>query len=398
MKKNLLFFSLVLFSIPLSAQKDIRTFIFGNSLINHEFQSIPTPSQETSVPHWFQLLSQAGGHTYNMSGQYGFLPQHANLPPIAQWAFDLIEGAWDSDNEPFAVADFNTILITTGNFIQFQPPSENYPNENISPLSATNTIFDWCMEEEPEMKYYIYENWPDMAGFLGSGFPPAEAEWDNYNAYLNGDFHDWFLTYHDQLVADYPFACVKMIPVGPAISRVLREDLFSAIPIDNLYEDDAPHGQATIYFLAALTTYMAMYEEKAPENFTVPDIIHPNVTTNYGLVVDLIWEELENFRFSNGESRVFCTAPVSTAIIDYGVEIRVNIQPNPASRRIIINAIGGSHTADILSVDGHLVVGDIKLYKGPNEVIVKNLSAGTYLLIGKGKDGKVLYEEKILIF
>jgi len=385
----------LIFSLTiLSGQKDIRTFIFGNSLINHEFQSIPTPSQETSVPHWMKLLASAAEHDYDLSGQYGFLPQHANVPPIAQWGFDLIEGAWDSDNEPFTSANFNSILLTTGNFIQWQPPSENYPNENVSPLSATRTIFDWCMEQEPGMRYYIYENWPDMAEFLANDFPPSEVEWDNYNNFLNGDFHDWFLEYHDQLVADYPFACIKMIPVGSALSNVFSQPPFDGIPISSLYEDNAPHGQSTIYFLAALTTYMAMYEEKAPENFMVPTIIHPTVAMNYPTVVDLLWETLLNFQFNNGDSRVFCEPPVSTEVINYGIETSLQIAPNPGHAVVRLTAMGGNHVVDIYDIKGTPIATGIKVDGIPREIIVEDLPRGTYLFIGKDKDGKVLYEEK----
>lgn len=131
-------------------QKAIRTFIFGHSLIHHELQLHPTPSQETSVPHWSHFFAEAAGHSYAVSGQYGFLPQHANLPPIAQWGFDFVQGAWDSDNEPFSAADFTSILITPGNFIQWQGPADNYYNEDISPLEATTSIMDWCVEQEED--------------------------------------------------------------------------------------------------------------------------------------------------------------------------------------------------------------------------------------------------------
>ncbi|MDF1694650.1 MAG: hypothetical protein P1U56_02405, partial [Saprospiraceae bacterium] len=134
-----------LFSI--NAQKDVRSFIFGHSLINHEAQVNPTPSQETSIPHWMHFLAEAGGNTYAVSGQYGFLPQHANLPPIAQWGFDFATGAWESDYEPFSAANFTNILITPANFIQWQGPEENYFGETISPIDATKTIVDWCIEQ-----------------------------------------------------------------------------------------------------------------------------------------------------------------------------------------------------------------------------------------------------------
>jgi len=220
-------FSLVLFYLTLAieanCQATIRSFIFGHSLINHEFQINVTPSQETSVPHWFHLLAEEGGHNYAVSGQYGFLPQHRNLPPIAQWGFDIVDGAWESDYEPFAVADFTNIMITPGNFIQWQNPSENYPYESFSPIDATNEIFDWCQEQEDGLKFYIYENWPDMGSFLGNGFPPTNAEWSLYNEFLNSEFHNWFLEYHDEVIDAHPEVCVKMIPVGPVISNLLSQ-------------------------------------------------------------------------------------------------------------------------------------------------------------------------------
>lgn len=44
-------------SLSLNAQDTLKTFIFGHSLINHEAQINTTPSQETSVPHWFHFLA-----------------------------------------------------------------------------------------------------------------------------------------------------------------------------------------------------------------------------------------------------------------------------------------------------------------------------------------------------
>ncbi len=64
------------------AQKDIRNFIFGHSLINHAIQVNPTPSQETSIPHWMHFLTAENDNTYAVDGQFGFLGSHQNLPPI----------------------------------------------------------------------------------------------------------------------------------------------------------------------------------------------------------------------------------------------------------------------------------------------------------------------------
>lgn len=132
-----------------------------------------------------------------------------------------------------------------------------------------------------------------------------------FNDFLNGDFHDWFLEYHDSLVLRFPDHEVKMIPTGPAISKVLATAPFNKIPVDSLYEDVAPHGRPSIYFLAALTIYMAMNHQKAPVGYRPPQFIQGYymvdqvIIDNYQEAVDILWEELKAFNFSNGESRVF---------------------------------------------------------------------------------------------
>ncbi|MFK7925371.1 MAG: T9SS type A sorting domain-containing protein [Bacteroidia bacterium] len=292
----------------------MRTYIFGHSLINHALPLNPTPSQETSVPHWLHFLAAEAGYQYEVAGQYGFLTTHVNLPPSAQWGFTFVEGAWDDGNETFGEADMSNILITPGNFIQYQAPTLPYFNHTFTPIEATDSIFDWVDIQQDSLDLYVYENWPDMAGFLSAGFPPTQAEWTTYNAYLNGGFHDWFIEYHDSLVAARPSQCVSMIPVGPVISNLLSQPPFDQIPVDSLYEDDAPHGQSTIYFLAAMVTYMAMYEEQAPLTYAVPPIVHSIVRNNYSTAITQIWNELQSFNFPNGDSRVFCSTAMVLAL------------------------------------------------------------------------------------
>ena len=317
-------------SINLTAQKEIKSFIFGHSLIHHEFQVNPTPSQETSVPHWFHFLSLDAGYSYKVSGQYGFLPQHANLPPIAQWGFDFVPGAWDSDTEPFSEADFTNILITPANFIQWQAPNINYPNETISPIDATIDIIDWCAQQEDSLDFFIYENWPDLAPYLNNGFPPSPSEWNAYLEYLNGDFHNWFLEYYEAIQSQYPNACVKMIPVGPIINNVMRTAPYDQIPIDELYEDDAPHGRTNIYFLASMVTYMAMYEEKPPLQYIVDNSIHPIIQDNYENLVHSLWDDLLAYKDAQGDNLAFCSESVSTST-EVETNREISIYPNPTN-------------------------------------------------------------------
>lgn len=299
---------LLLFLIPLQsfAQIDsVRMYIFGHSLLDHRPPINPTPSDETTVAHWMHLLSEDQGDFYGATGQYGFLPQHDNLPPFSQWGYDIVPPVWESEMEPFADADFTTVFLTAGNFMQWQGPEEPYPGEGgVTPVSATETIIDWVDVQEEEITIYIYENWPDMAPYISS-FPPTDAEFEAYNDYTLGDFHDWWIEYQDALLESRPEINIRMIPVGPIMAKLFRDTILTDIPVTELYEDDAPHGRPTVYFLASLISYMAIHNMPADENYDVPDIIHADVEANYADLIDFIWDELNAFNDNNGDSRVF---------------------------------------------------------------------------------------------
>ncbi len=282
----------------------MKSYIFGHSLIVHTPPSIPTPSDETTVPHWMEELSNAAGYGYTADGQYGFLRNHADLPPTDQWSFDQVPSGW---NGSFGSSNFTTVMLTAANFIQYQPVTTPYDGSNpsqTSPLDATLNIVDWVSQQEPSARIVIYENWPDMSGYVSS-FPASAQEFSNYNRAVNGDFHDWWIDYHDRVRSARPNANVKMVPVGPIISKLLTDTNLSQIPFTDLYEDDAPHGRPTIYFLASLVTYMATYGVQPPADFQIPNTVNSLVQSNYSATVNFIWDELHSFEDSQGNSRVF---------------------------------------------------------------------------------------------
>lgn len=390
----------VLGSLCAYGQDTMRTYIFGHSLIHHEFQVNITPSQETSVPHWFHFLTEEAGDHYEVSGQYGFIPQHANLPPTAQWGFDSVAAAWDDQFETFAQADFDNILITPGNFIQWQGPSVDYFNDNQSPLDYTNQIFNWVNQEEDSLNLYIYENWPDMGGYLSNGFPPSQSEWNNYDAYLNGAFHDWFIEYHDSLRLAHPNHCVSMIPTGPAISSLLAQPPFDQIAIDTLYEDDAPHGRPTTYFLAALVTYMAMNETPAPMNYQPTAFIDPIITNNYTTVVNHLWNFLLNFNDAQGDSRVFCNPMTPLAIEDVDETFEealtlpeLSVFPNPTTGRLNIRTQFVDYDISISDLQGRLLK---QISNSPQEIDLQPYANGIYLLRARNRETGEIALQKII--
>jgi len=261
----------------------LSTYIFGHSLIDHAAGS------ETNVPIWMSALARRAGFKYAVDGQFGFLLSHARFPVRPNWGYEGVTSAWDSTGATsFADANYDAILLTPANFIQYQSATTPYDGDNpdnLSPLDATLKIIDWVLVQEPGITIYIYENWPDMAPFMSSGL-------DAYNDYTRNEFHQWWVDYRNEITAVRRGADVRLIPVGSTIARLLADTDLSKISRGALYEDDAPHGRPTIYFLASLVTYTAMYGERPPADFVIPSTVHSLVRDNYAQIIEIIWDEV----------------------------------------------------------------------------------------------------------
>jgi hypothetical protein len=110
----------------------------------------------------------------------------------------------------------------------------------------------------------------------------------------------------DLMIESRPGANIKLIPAGSIISKVLTGiPGLSSLTTDQLYDDKAPHGKASMYFLASLVFYMALYEERPPASYDVPDTIPVQIRKEYAVIVDFMWNELAGFKFPDGTSRVW---------------------------------------------------------------------------------------------
>lgn len=282
--------------------EDVRNYIFGHSLILH--------SPTANVPRWIDDIADASGYGYSMSGRYGFADTHANdLPPVPQWGIEGVDAAWnDGDGLTFDAVDFNTVLFTEANFRQYFPPTEPEPElGGASSVQSTLTVFDWVAAAEPGVRFIVYENWPDMGPYTDADFEttqPSIEELGAYWAYTAGDFHQWWLDYHDALVAERPELTIHMVPVGPVLAALLTGPL-SDIPPEVLYEDNAPHGRESLYFLAGLVTSMAVYAGPPPASYRPPAEVDARIRDRYPEIVDAVWTHLLEFRAASGERRSF---------------------------------------------------------------------------------------------
>ncbi|MGX0975658.1 hypothetical protein ACSSVY_001368 [Roseovarius sp. MBR-51] len=259
----------ILGTAPAQAERAaLSAHVFGNSLVHHL-----SDDPATNVPYWLARLAQAGGRDLALSGQWGFLRDFAAQGVSSNWSFEGVtarRGAAD------------TVLITPANFIQYQAPDAGFEGDNpdnASPVSVTLDVIDRAIADWPGARIVIYEGWPDMGGFT-RGFPPSARNLRRWHGYALSDYHDWFRDYVTGLQAARPGVEITLLPVSSVLSG-LQTGLLEDIPVEALYSDDAPHGTATLYFLAALITYSGLFETPAPAAFQLPDSLHPLVRETY---------------------------------------------------------------------------------------------------------------------
>lgn len=279
-------------------------YTFGHSLIDHRPPAIPTPGDETTILHWINDIVVSSGNTFATGGQYGFLTTHDDLPPASSWGYDNIPAVWDDTIQTFAQANINTVLITAANFIQYQGVNEPHPlDAATSVVQSTNTIFDWVNTQQSNITFYIYENWPEMD--LQNAYPPTvptTSEISNFHLQTVTTFHAWWLDYESQMRASRPALNIQMIPVGSIISKIITQVIPNQLPFTETYEDSAPHGRASLYFLAGMITYMAIFEEQIPNTYEPDSIVHSSIRNNLSQISNYIWNQLQNntIIFSNG--------------------------------------------------------------------------------------------------
>ncbi len=295
---------------------DMRSYIFGHSLINHALGDSP---RIQNVPFWLNELARQSGHKHNIDGQFGFLPDQI-LPPWYQWEIETVGSAW---NESFKQSEYDNVIITAANFVQnWQRPDGRYVDASVSTtISRTDNdvrmtlddyfrgqkapelfyqyidtsvlaeglrILDHVRAETPEIRFYIYENWPPFEGDYP--FPANSKTFKLYHQYSTGDFHGWWIEMQDRMNEARPEGKVMLIPAGSTISNLLSKlPELSSLTMDELYDDSAPHGKASIYFLASLVCYMSLYEERPPVNLTIPDTLPVQIRNEYQAIVDYMW-------------------------------------------------------------------------------------------------------------
>lgn len=283
----------------------MSSYYFGEDSIYHTDNDYPN-KDELSVPHWVYKLAESAGQEFYADGEFrigGY-----QYPAVKQWVFNEVSSTGDGS---FVETDYDAVIYAEINNIQSREPNEEYLLNGIgTPLSAAFTVIDNVRGDKPGLTFYLYENWPVAYSFAPdydenvSGSGPTPEDVDRYHGYARGTNHRWWISLQDTLSAQRDN--VKMLPVGFILSGLLTEiPGLADIPFEDLYEDRHPHGRPTIFFLAAMVQYTALYNQRAPTPFIVPSVINSAVADNYTDIVEYIWQELNAFNFPDGESRVW---------------------------------------------------------------------------------------------
>jgi len=373
---------------------NVQAYGFVNSLTDHDIVSV-SDANYTDINYWVNNIVQSTVNTFGWAGQFGQPETHvANLPPISQLGSLNTPTSWDSDNgESFAASSINTIVLNTANFTQASPPEEPIQEGFIeeSALELIESLFDYTNEEIPNMNYYIQSGWQEV---LANDYPPSEQEINNFHNGLLGvaiDYDLWFIDLQDLLIESRPELNPRLIPQRSIISGIYTDILDNQIPFIEAYEDNAPHGTPSTYFLAGLINYIAFFEEQVPDDYapTPSAEIYPIILNNLTAIKNYIWQELNAFNFQNGDSRVFYSEISSVNGIEKAFD-NLKIVPNPVEDYFRIkNLPNTTLTLSILDLNGRILK-TFNEKKVSESFDLAQLKRGLYLLRLITEDGNTI--------
>lgn len=271
--------------------RDVYAYL--NSLHNHDAGA---GNANTSTANWMRRLAVAapnGGNVYTCGWQFGFANGWVT-PPAAQGQ-EVAPSPHMSGNSWTGGNLIEVVEFVPDNFSgpTFDPNVTNdlgfvYQTRLLELIDAWQTN---APHPTPANRVYaIYAGWPDM----GSYGDPATISAGQITNYINwglGGYQTWMELLVSRLQAARPTLNIRLHNVNRAVLRTWRDTVVSTIPAGTLFEDDAPHGRSTWYFLAAVADYIELYNEKPPAGFVFDGSwgVNATVTSNYQTIVDHIW-------------------------------------------------------------------------------------------------------------
>jgi len=263
------------------AVKSVRQFTFNHSLWEH------AGTKNATVGYWLGEFAKASKTKYAWNGQFGQM-DYTGLPPVNQLGSVNSPDVWVPESNSFGRLKLDSIVVMPPNYVQYESGAKE--------VKDTLRVMDYVIKEQPDVIHYIYEHWPEAASDTLS-----DAQWSEYREQTNGKYHQWFISYQNQLRQSRPDVDIRMIPVGPVITDILNNQSLEASKYkwSELYEDNSPHGTVDLYFLASVVTYQGLFGQKVSDSYKVPSSINDYVRKDFVALNEFVWQRLQHYN-ANG--------------------------------------------------------------------------------------------------
>jgi len=273
-----------------AAITSLRQYAFHHSLWQHTDATYP--NGEVWTDWWIGELTNSAALDYRSSGQFGQLENQTIPPEIVTGAANTPD-AW-IEGVSFTDAAFDSLVVMPANFV--------YETETVATTVAkASAVMAYIEASSPSSDVWVYEHMQEAAS---NALTTAEinAYWEECRT----NYHTWYVSYYDGLVAAHPTLNFRIVPCGPimadmflgAIRNGVDPAPFAAINDSQiLWQDNSPHGEPVTYFLYAAICYQAFFEQDLPLAYVPPSgLATATITNNWSLLNDYIRESLVYYR------------------------------------------------------------------------------------------------------
>jgi hypothetical protein len=161
-------------------------------------------------------------------------------------------------------------------------------------------------ELEPNTPIYLYASWPDAGGALdGVGYaegispPTLQPNAAQVSAYYRSaigegenipSYEQWWRDLYQETRST---GNVIYMPVNWILIRTIRDSGYlNNAQFGDLFEDNAPHGRASVYLMAAMIQYVVMNNAVPVEPQNLPaEVIHGDIISNFDAIASFMLSE-----------------------------------------------------------------------------------------------------------
>ncbi|MFT5724136.1 MAG: hypothetical protein ACI9JN_001253 [Bacteroidia bacterium] len=348
----------------------VDMYYYKNSLHNHLETGNSEANSSTNVGNWIARFTATPSNPKmaTLGSVFGFFPQWSVPPRANNFHAEITTPHLEKWTAAWADAEEIDLL-------GFVP--DNFDGQSFDPSDTTNMgeayvtkllflIDAWeSNAANTDRRYVVYAGWPALNRYGGTNDDPGTltpsgiANWHSYGL---GDYQDWMELLVSQLQDARPALDIRLNNISKAVLMCHQNTVVKDMEATALFEDLAPHGRATWYFLAAVAEYIEVFGEKPPANFEFKSewFVDSTVTSNYQPIVDYIWSVLKG-----GSSSV---AP------DAMPDLQLTLFPNPANETVEVNTSESAFEICVYNALGQIVVHQ----ESKHVIDVHQLSPGTY--------------------